>query len=435
MSEGNLKGNFGRVLKDGGTRRLALFVGAVLVVAGYFVFIKEPPSEEASSRLVRVPASQGGEAAPDSAARADLIRRGDQQRIDAARQQGGSAIPSIPGNRTEQAPIILEDGPAAPAPPSSAVERPQVAVDPLPPRPRVVANEAPPRPSPVVQPARVGNLAPADGRQDARAERIPSDQALVNAYQNQMTSIISRTQGAPPAVVQVYQQDVADRLADRQRQQAERALMASSPVPAVAEASAPSSAREQPGSRIKVPLPGTVLYAEMVSRANSDAPGPVLARVLQGPYTGATLIGSFDAAESALVIRFNQMTVEKDRDGNEIGETVPIEAVAVDTKYIGTALATSVDRHLWSKLSTAFLSSFVQGYGQAIGEAGTTTIDRGDGTLITQNPSRTTKDNLFVAGGRAFGAAGQILQREFGNRPTTIIVETGTPIGLLFLGR
>lgn len=191
------------------------------------------------------------------------------------------------------------------------------------------------------------------------------------------------------------------------------------------------SAAEQ--SKITLPLSGKILYAELVGRANSDVPGPVIAKVLQGEYAGATLIGSFKAAREHLVISFDKMTVEKTANGDEINETVDIKAVAVDTSNIGTGLATSVDRHLFQKLAIGFTSAFAQGLGDAIADKGSTTYNTSNGTITTRNGDLNTEEQLLSAGGQAIARGGSILDNEFGNRPTTIIVEGGTAIGVLFL--
>jgi intracellular multiplication protein IcmE len=208
-------------------------------------------------------------------------------------------------------------------------------------------------------------------------------------------------------------------------------------APKTAEQTVPAAAAAtdaaQAQSKIKLPLAGKILYAQMISRADSDAPGPVLAKIVQGDYAGATLIGSFQKAENALVISFDRMTVENTRDGEEINETVAIEAIAVSTDYIGTALATHVDRHLFQKIGIGFLAGFAEGFGDAISQKGETTINGTSGTVTTTTGDLSTKEELYAAGGKAVSNTGSILMDEFGRRPTTVRVESGTPIGVLFL--
>ncbi len=208
---------------------------------------------------------------------------------------------------------------------------------------------------------------------------------------------------------------------------------AGQPAPSQAQAAAAGAASMvDPLTGLKLPLAGTILYAEMVSTANSDAPGPILARIAQGEFAGATLIGSFETKRDALVLSFKTMTVQNLRDGTEVNKSVTINAVAVDTKEIGTALATDVDRHILTNLGFTAAAAFAQGFGQAIGQSGQTT-NIGLGGVTVSNPTLSTRQQLYVAGGVAAGAAGQILNQTYGNRPTTVKVASGTPVGILFL--
>jgi intracellular multiplication protein IcmE len=127
------------------------------------------------------------------------------------------------------------------------------------------------------------------------------------------------------------------------------------------------------------------------------------------------------------------MTVKTSASGEEINETVPIETVAVDTKYIGTGLATKVDRHLFQKLAIGFTASFAQGFGDALSNNGSTTVVTEGGSTISSRPDLDTTEQLLSAGGDAVSKAGDILMDEFGRRPTTVIVDSGTAIGVLFL--
>jgi intracellular multiplication protein IcmE len=180
------------------------------------------------------------------------------------------------------------------------------------------------------------------------------------------------------------------------------------------------------------PFPGTVLYAEMVSEANSDAPGPVLARIEQGPLKGATLIGQFKAGQESLVIDFRRMTVVKNEGGRQVSKTIDIEAYAVNTDTLSTAVATEVDRHLFQKIALTAATTFVQGFGNAIGQSGATVSRDPYGTTIAY-PTLDTRQQLYMAAGQTAGQVGSIVQREFGNRPTTIKVRAGTPVGIMFL--
>jgi intracellular multiplication protein IcmE len=320
----------------------------------------------------------------------EQLTTADNQRAEEALEKGKSALPTVVGTTTEtETPLlVLDDG----------------------------KDKTPEIEEPIAE--------------------IMQQPIALNAPINEAVPLVT----APPAAVAVPQEQVENMLNAMTRRIPPVAEVVAfgavmPPVP-TAEQSAPSvsaTTAAEATSKIKLPLAGTILYAQMVGRANSDHPGPVLAKILQGEYTGATLIGTFQVAQNALVIEFNRMTVTKTRDGEEINETVPIEATAVDTTYIGTGLATKVDRHMFQKLAIAFTAGFAQGFGDAISDTGETTIDTGNGTITTGGKDLNTREELLAAGGQAVSEAGSILQQEFGNRPTTVIVEAGTPIGVLFL--
>ncbi|MGH0003765.1 TrbI/VirB10 family protein [Pseudovibrio ascidiaceicola] len=184
---------------------------------------------------------------------------------------------------------------------------------------------------------------------------------------------------------------------------------------------------------IDLPLAGTVLYGQLISQADSDAPGEILAHVAQGPLRGATLIGQFQVARNALLLSFNRMTVKTLHDGRVINKTVPINVVAVDTENLSPGMATSVDRHMFEKLGIGFLAGLANGYSSAISTSGQTQIKEAGGDVVTTSPAREFTDELNIAAGRSVATVGDVLMSEFGNRPTTIVVEAGTPLGLLFL--
>lgn len=188
----------------------------------------------------------------------------------------------------------------------------------------------------------------------------------------------------------------------------------------------------QTNGGIKIPLPGTIVYAELISSANSDAPGPVVARIVQGDLAGATLVGSFQTQRDALVISFQTISMGTNREGDEINKSIAINAVAVDSATIGTGMATSVDRHLLQNVGIAAAAAFAQGLGSAISQSGQQVTQSLGGVTVT-NPLRSTRDQLYIAGGVAGGVAGQALQQAYGNRPVTVKVASGTPMGVLFL--
>ena len=64
---------------------------------------------------------------------------------------------------------------------------------------------------------------------------------------------------------------------------------------------------------------------------------------------------------------------------------------------------------------------------------GTTQVTLPDGTTTTSTPTMTIEEIAQSSAMSAVGEAGNIFNEIYGARPTTVIVDSGTPIGLLFL--
>jgi intracellular multiplication protein IcmE len=362
----------------------------VAIVLGWF--FSRPPAQVNVSNVRPVPAQaptvQGGAAI--SPAYRQALNESDSQRADEARLKGESAVPTIVLN-----------------PQTSAVPP-----DPDRQSPRLPGNE-PPRQEPIVvaRPLQVQQPLPP-----------PVAPPVVRQMNDVQVQALGRSIGAmgddrlAGAKVEYFNDGkLVDAVGDGSRQLAQIVNGNSGQI-------------VDPNK----PFPGTVLYAEMVSEANSDSPGPVLARIQQGPLTGATLIGQFKAGQESLVIDFRRMSIVRNEGGRQVNRVVDIEAYAVDADKLGTGLATDVDRHLFQKIALTAATTFVQGLGNAVGQSGSTVTRDQTGTTIAY-PTLDTKQQLLVAGGQTAGQIGSIVQREFGNRPTTIKVRAGTPVGILFL--
>lgn len=389
---------FGQNLKATvfGSRKLliGLFL-LIVVVIGYVISSSPEPnipkSQVPGGALTREKPVQG--LVPNTPAYDGDLDVNDKQVFDDAKDKGTSAIPTLRANPTQTvAPVLVTPEPT-PAAPVLDDPAPQITQQPI-------LVQAPINNIPIVAAPNAANA----NNDKARADSMFK-------YMAEMRRTI------PGASVTNF--------GDPSK------FVVEEPQQSASTAQTGVSASEQ--SKITLPLSGKILYAELVGRANSDVPGPVIAKVLQGEYAGATLIGSFKAAREHLVISFDKMTVEKTANGDEINETVAIKAVAVDTSNIGTGLASSVDRHLFQKLAIGFTSAFAQGLGDAISDKGSTTYNTSNGTITTRNGDLNTDEQLLSAGGQAIARGGSILDNEFGNRPTTIIVEGGTAIGVLFL--
>lgn len=384
-----IKGIWGKVTGEKGTRRGLFVIGGVFAVIAAVFYFRGSADEGRVTQLRpapgQQPAVQGGNVVSPTYMQA--LKDQDNQRAAEAQAKGESTVPTI---------ILTPQGKGAPEEPDRQ-------------RARLPGNE-PPRQDVVV-------VAP-----PLRVPATPPPPAIVRPVNDQVVQNVTRSFGKLDD----------DKLVGAKVEYFNDGKLAGPVVDANRQLAQIVSANQGNLADALKPFPGTVLYAEMVSEANSDAPGPVLARILQGPLSGATLIGSFKVAQNALVIDFKKLTVVDIRGGNKVARTVDVEAYAVDTDKLGTALATDVDRHLFQKVAITAAASFVQGFGNAVGQSGATVSRDTTGTTIAY-PTLDTKQQLIVAGGQTAGQVGNILTREFGNVPTTVKVRSGTPIGILFL--
>lgn len=69
---------------------------------------------------------------------------------------------------------------------------------------------------------------------------------------------------------------------------------------------------------------GQIAYAQLLTEANSDVPGPVLAQIVSGPLNGNRILGSFQVQEELLTLTFNTVVID--------GVSQGIDAIALDPK-------------------------------------------------------------------------------------------------------
>jgi intracellular multiplication protein IcmE len=280
----------------------------------------------------------------------------------------------------------------------------------------------------------------------------PVDQALIQAMQAQMRTMLAQpirpaevTHFVRPGMQQggAFGQtgggmQEAQALAAAMREQATRSgggmATPANPSGQVMPGQQVMATQARIPSRFSPPAAGTILYGQLVGRVNSDVPGPVIGEILQGPLAGARLLGSFQFSEQGVIIQFTSMTVPfRDADGLERTEVVPIRAFAVDAANLSTAMATSIDRRVFERVAFGFATAFLQGLGQAIASSGATTNVLPGGGVSVTTPQLNTTQQLTIAGGAAMANTARILDQTYGRRRTTIIVEAGTPFGVLFM--
>ena len=172
--------------------------------------------------------------------------------------------------------------------------------------------------------------------------------------------------------------------------------------------------------------PGDLLYAIMDVGVNSDVPSAVLATVSSGAYRNARLMGGFQRHDERLVLAFNRAVLPS-------GETIQLEAYAVDPATSEASVASSVNTHFFSRWGGLVASAFLEGLGSAKRYSGAQSTIYGSGGDTTDQMVWNTysvEDQAWIAAGKVGEKAGKIFEKGF-DRPPTVRLESGTPVGVL----
>ncbi len=179
-------------------------------------------------------------------------------------------------------------------------------------------------------------------------------------------------------------------------------------------------------SKILVPA-GTVSYAKLLTQANSDVPGPILAEIVTGPLAGARAVGSFTVANNYndyLVLNFSLAELK--------GKEYVINTLALDPNTNLGGLATEVDERYFDRVLLPAAASFLQGFGGALSNTGSSVTTNGTTTIVSQGQNG-IRQGLYNGASSAANTAGQFFQNQANNTKPLIVVAAGTPMGILFV--
>ena len=177
-------------------------------------------------------------------------------------------------------------------------------------------------------------------------------------------------------------------------------------------------------AKVVVPA-GQIEYAQTLIEANSDVPGPVLAMMVSGPFSGSKLIGSFSRNQEYLVIQFQTLVTKK-------GTSIPVVAYAINPDTSLTAVATDVDHRYFDRIVLPAAAKFVEGMGAAISQT-TTTTSQSSSSTTTSTPKLDTKQQLGKAIEEATSQVSDVLQNDGSQKQILVRVRSGTPIGVMFV--
>lgn len=202
-------------------------------------------------------------------------------------------------------------------------------------------------------------------------------------------------------------------------------------------ASASATAEAPPENSLSKPRPviqaGEIHYGVMVTEINTDDPvSQPVADIIAGRLKGSRLLGSVKTGSvvngtvyaQRVGIQFSQITLPD-------GRTLPAQAYAIDPDTSRTAVASAVDNHYLSRYGFLAAATFLEGVGIAKLAAGSR-VFREDDFAVIERRNLDTQDLALIAAGKVGEAFARELSRNF-NRPPTITVSAGEPVGILFI--
>lgn len=168
---------------------------------------------------------------------------------------------------------------------------------------------------------------------------------------------------------------------------------------------------------------GSISYAQLLNDLNSDIKGPVLVQMLSGPLEGGRGLGQFTMMDEFLVLTFTRIVKD--------GVTYTVDAIALDEETTLAAQASDVDYHYFRRVILPAAASFVEGYGAAVAETGTSTTTTAGGGVASDVPEPDAKEELFKGIEKASNKVSQIIDQN-ANKPITVKLFRGSTMGILF---
>ncbi len=168
---------------------------------------------------------------------------------------------------------------------------------------------------------------------------------------------------------------------------------------------------------------GSAVYASLDLAVDSRRDGPVVATLLAGQFRGSRVIGSFDAGDDAMVLRFDTLATRA-------GVTVPVEAYAVDPDCNCFGIAGTVDHHWFARVVLPAATAFAGGFLRATARPQARLVI--DGATVTTTSGRTGRIERIAEGAAdTLALAAPILAESMPSR-ATISVAAGTGILVFF---
>lgn len=157
-------------------------------------------------------------------------------------------------------------------------------------------------------------------------------------------------------------------------------------VTAGASATGPSAADQGPVQK-QYPA-GTKWFATTTSAIDSDVPGPITARIEQGPFAGGEALGSYEVqGRKYVTMSFSKIVYQ--------GTEYPISAIGINPNNGIAGLEGDVNNHWGSRLILPTLAAAVGKYAEAATFGGVTSVTAGGS--VVQQPELSDSEKLEYA--------------------------------------
>lgn len=392
------KGTLGDLWRNNPIVKVVVILGAFfLLVVGIIIFggKKEDPLKSAVGRGSDLTEAPGSAETTETYRQA--VEEENTRRIEEAVRQNESAVPMPVEPPKGSLPLQFEEPPQEDPlerwrrMQEERIRQQQVIVEPEP--------DAPP-------PAEVDT-------------KTPAVNALAQAMSQQMESILGNQQIKGPIIQPVATLAYLEDLQEKERARLEELL---------ARQQGQGTGEEIDELRILLPA-GTIEYAQLITEANTDAPGPILAQIVTGPLKGGRLIGTFTATDNYLILNFSAIVLD--------GIDYAANGIALDPDTTLPGVVTEIDRRYLTRIVLPAAAEFITGFTEAVADSGQTsvTINNADGSVTETVSNTSTDDDQEVASGiaEAGESVAEILEEIADSTQPMLRVAPGTPIGVLFV--
>lgn len=406
--------------------------GILFILIAYMVFggdsaDKPNPDEDVSAVRSTPEVSQAPGTTELPPAYEEAVREANQQAVETAEATGGSVIPTPiarPSERIEAPVQVEENDPLSEwrrEAETRRIERQQQEDA------AKAAQEAAMAPPSLPTQPDAAALAAAQAAQNPPLPTVPSQEQVQAIAQQLMQQMQTAIEAQVPTETLMVSLSGLQPAYDIKKYFPEEGQTPGATTPNGQTPAGGQNATTQPQQQTQQPKPiiaaGTIAYAQIITEANSDVPGPVLAEVASGPLLGGRALGTFQVAQKHLVLQFNRVV----KDGIEY----PVQAFALDPATTLPGVVSEVNNHYFSRIFLPAASAFIEGFAEAATQKDTEVVVT-NGTVVTDSNTDLDTGEELLKGAKEAGNKLSEVVDEDADRPRTVIVHAGTRIGLLF---